>query len=648
VASATIAFWAYTQTLLPGVDLGDTGGFQAAVLWPEVSARQAYPLYYDLARPFVLAVSAANPARGLNLFSAIWGAAAVGLLAFLCAAVTESLLAGVAAGLLLAFSYTFWSQAIIAEVYTLHLALVLACCLALYAYATRPTRARLTAFFAVYALGFGNHLSMILLLVPFTIFILQVTPRRRELFAASTIAIAAAIALAGALQYWPNFMATAHTVNGMVPWNERIANFWFDTTKADWRDTMILGVREDQLASRFGMWWFDARQQFGVLGVVLAVVGVFRLWTISRPWATLVVLAYAINTLFAFTYNVGDTHVFYLPGHLFTAWLAGTAVASSSRGARTFSRPLWTAAEILAIAVAGGRAWDTWPAVDRHDDRRAETLVTRLAFGVTPRNSVLVTNVNWQLENALLYYSRWERRDIPWVRLPDVELHFPFLVRDNEAISRDLLLDRYSAREIVSAFGPQFPLQPDPIRASPDLIGEISALQPGTPYILCVLTPPREESLDPQMLDAGIRLLTGGRGRPGSGTVPTSDRVGPGGSAYQLIAGLAGEAPVVTRGENDPFRQEFRLLGDPFTVRMESWLPSDTFRRAGFGHVIRGREHVLTLERGVSLVWFDRNARASNPVYASSIYAPGERYRISSVSPSLARLLQQRWYRRAQ
>jgi hypothetical protein len=81
----------------------------------------------------------------------------------------------------------------------------------------------------------------------------------------------------------------------------------------------------------------------------------------------------------------------------------------------------------------------------------------------------------------------------------------------------------------------------------------------------------------------------------------------------------------------------FRLLDDPFTVRMESWLPSDTFRRAGFGHVIRGREHVLTIERGVSFVWFDRNAQPSNPVYAASVYAPGERYRISSVSPSLAR-----------
>src|SRR5918992_4439931 len=119
---ATLAFWAYTQTLLPGVDPGDTAGFQAAVLWPEVSARQAYPLYYNLARPFVTAAAPADPARALNLFSAIWGAAAIGLLVFVCASVTRSLTGGAVAGGLLAFSYTFWTQTIIAEGYTLHLA----------------------------------------------------------------------------------------------------------------------------------------------------------------------------------------------------------------------------------------------------------------------------------------------------------------------------------------------------------------------------------------------------------------------------------------------------------------------------------------------------------------------------------------------
>ena len=648
---ATFAFWAYTKTLLPGVDLGDTGGFQAAVLWPEVSARQAYPLYYELGAAFVRAVSSANPARGLNLFSAVCGAIAVGLLTCLCALVNESLIAGIVAGSLLAFSYTFWSQAIIAEVYTLHLTFVLASCLALKAYAERPSRARLALFFAVYALAFGNHLSMILLLAPFAIFLLQVTPERRTLFAPATIGIAMAIAAAGALQYWPNFASTWQFGDGPVSWSDRFQAFWFDTTKVDWRESMVMGVRLDQLADRTGMWWFDARQQFGVVGLLLAILGAFHLWKRSPPWTMLVLLAYAINTVFAFTYNVGDTHVFYLPSHLFTAFLAGAAVRQPLE--RTFAvRPLARTTNIratgarvliaLVFAYAGWRAWDTWPAIDRHDDRRAESLVTRLALGANPQSAVLVTDVNWQVENALLYYTRWERRDVPWVRLPDVELHFPFLVRDNEAISRDLVLDSYSARDVVAAFGPLFPLQRDAISASPDLIEEISALAPHTPYVLCVLTPPREERLDPALLRTAIDMLTHGRIPPelrieashGSETA----------ARYQVMAGTVGNPPTIARADDYPFRMSFRLLDDPFTVRMESWLPSDTFRRAGFGSVLRGREHVLTLERGVSLVWFDRNARPSNPVYAASVYAPGPRYRLTTTTQSLARaVVPYRW-----
>src|SRR5919108_4463863 len=91
VVVGTIAFWAYTRTLVPGVDLGDTGGFQAAVLWPEISARQAYPLYYALAKPFVAWLSPDNPARGLNLFSAVCGALASGLLTAVVARVTGSI-----------------------------------------------------------------------------------------------------------------------------------------------------------------------------------------------------------------------------------------------------------------------------------------------------------------------------------------------------------------------------------------------------------------------------------------------------------------------------------------------------------------------------------------------------------------------------
>src|SRR4029077_16793120 len=103
---------------------------------------------------------------------------------------------------LLAVSYTFWSQAVIAEVYALHAVFVLLTLLVLLRWAERPTTGRLSLVFATYALGFGNHLSMILLAPGITIFLLMTAPRGwRGLLAPRVVALAFAFALAGALQY---------------------------------------------------------------------------------------------------------------------------------------------------------------------------------------------------------------------------------------------------------------------------------------------------------------------------------------------------------------------------------------------------------------------------------------------------------------
>ena len=639
---ATLAFWAYTQTLVPGVDMGDTGGFQAAVLWPEASARQAYPLYYQLARPFVRATGVTDPARGLNLFSALWGSVAAGLLTWLGAAIMRSTASGVVAGLLLAFSYTFWSQAILAEVYTLHLALMGLCLIALDAYARRPGTLRLGLVCACYSLSFGNHLSMILLFVPCVLFIVLVTPRPRWLLRPSIVGLALAIAAVGALQYVPNLTATWQSPDARGGWMDRLAAFWFDVTKADWRESMVLGVGADQIPDRLGMWWFDAQQQFGAVGLLLAVAGAFRLWHTSRAWGAMLMACFTICTAFALTYNVGDAHVFFLPSHFIVALFAGAAVASvkpgrpdpsagsgspraTSRGDK--ARPTrWRmlAISLLAIAYCGWRAWDTWPVVDRHDDRRAQALVTQLSLGLTERREVLVTALNWQLENVLLYESRYRRPDLLWARLPDVLPHFPFFADDNHSIGRDLVLDARAAGEVVAAFGSRFPLVEDGAVHAPSLWETISRVPMGAPYVLALLSPPRDEPLDPEAYAATVSMLTGGH--------PPSAAVGP----YQVIAGLAGEPPSYTRSANRPFRERFTLLDDPMTVRMESWLPSDTFRRAGFGHLLVGRRRVMFLERGVNLVWFGPGGEPAPPAYGASLYSPQPRFRISGSAPHLA------------
>jgi hypothetical protein len=168
---------------------------------------------------------------------------------------------------------------------------------------------------------------------------------------------------------------------------------------------------------------------------------------------------------------------------------------------------------------------------------------------------------------------------------------------------------------VRAAYGPLFPLVQDDAVPAPSIAETAAAVLPGVPYVVTLLTPVGDEAFDAAEFERALQALTGGRA-----PARTAAR-------YEVIAGVTGERPVYYRAADRPFREDFSILGDRFTVRMESWLPMDTFRRAGFGHVLRGREHLLTIERGASLIWFSADGSPST-AYAGGLYAPRPRYRI--------------------
>jgi hypothetical protein len=383
---------------------------------------------------------------------------------------------------------------------------------------------------------------------------------------------------------------------------------------------MMLGVSPGELADRLAMWSWDARQQFGLAGLALAAFGAVRLWWISTRWAVLVWSSYAISTVFAVTYNVGDAHVFFLPGHFLAAFAAAAALAPSLRRVGFAAPALRVIGVTLVVFYAGWRAWDTWPAVDRHLDRRADVLVARAAAGLDDTNAVLLSQMEWQSENALLYSARYERRDLAWTRLADVMLHLPFFVRDNHAIGRDVVLNDEAAADVVAAYGPLYGIVRDEAPPAPSLLEIVERIPRGAPYIVSLLTPAADESLDTAQFNAVLDVLAGNR------TIARD------GASYEVWAGVAGEEPAFHRGANRPFRETFSIAGDRFTVRLESWLPFDSFRRGGFGHVLRGRDHLLTLERGVSIVWFQTDGVPAF-TYAAGLYAPKPRFRIAASAP---------------
>jgi hypothetical protein len=688
VVVAAAAFLLYDATLLPGQDLGDTASFQATIGKPFITVRQAYPLYYATGNLFVRTLPG-DPARAINLASAVFGALACGLLALVVAALTGRAVAGLAAGLLLAVSYTFWSQAIIAEVYALHAFMIGLCLLALVLWATRPTLPRLALFFALYAVGFGNHLSMILLLPGFALFLLLVAPGGPLSMVRPKVAVlAVAMAALGASQYWWN-LRTQLASPGDPGLLELLRTFWFDVTKADWRATMVMGIPERTLSDRFGMYWFDLRQQFGALGVALAVVGVvWLLWPgrfpggsdaadfrrprawhpsaapalgcqargplgVSRPRVGVALLVlFLVNWFFAFTYNVGDTHVFYLPSHfllaLFAGLGAGAALSLASRGLPPSAlrllppalrlpsaafRLLPVVTGVVLLAYPSWRGYDTFPALDRSHDWQVKAFFDRLTKGLNSNEAVLAADLNWQLHNGLDYYAKYNRPDLGVADTTEALLYFPLLVQSNREIGRAVAVTDGAAGMLTSAYGALFDIERDGRVPAPSFSERVGRCAPGTPYVLALLEPYPDNPVDAADLEAAVARLTGNTVRlnnvPGATENSLRMITFSGGTRYNVIAGRIGEKPTVARFDSRPFRMSGRAGPVDVDVRIECWLPADTIRRMGFGRVIVGRTPALTLDRGASFVAFDDNGGVKAVEYGWAILAPQPRWIIN-------------------
>jgi hypothetical protein len=247
--------------------------------------------------------------------------------------------------------------------------------------------------------------------------------------------------------------------------------------------------------------------------------------------------------------------------------------------------------------------------------------LSALTDGVEDRQSVLLADLNWQVQNGLTYFAKEVRKDLAVARLSDVALYAPAFVAGNLAIQRDVVLTESARNTLERAYGPLFEIDLDSRTRALTMTELVRSLPLDTRYALTVLRPVRELTLDMDDLREALEALTGGR----VATIGDGD--------YALVAGLVGRQPTLLQAEARPFRASADLGGVDVTVRMDSWLPFDTIRRMGFGHVIAARRHALIVERGVSFVSFDEAGRPLRSGYTTGIFARERRFVIRRMLP---------------
>jgi hypothetical protein len=338
LAAGVAALGLYVRTLYPGLLPGDSGEFQALARLLGNTHPTGYQVYLLLAYPFSW-LPVDSIAYRINLLSAVMGAVAVAGTYVAGRLLTGQRWAALLGALALCVSATFWSQALIAEVYTAGAAF-LACVLVFLLYWDRTEHAWALGMAALLGgLSLGVHLTVALVGPPAA---LWVWLRRR--WAWRTWRVALAGAMAGACLAVGAFVAldmrnspadfvrvailpsrSAYGL-GEAALDSPLERLAFSLGGRQFRQRMFADVPE-VMVRNVSAFLGSLRHEFSALGLVLGLAGGVAVTIRQRQLALLLLGSLALQWAYAFNYDIGDIYVFYIPSYLLVALLVAAGAA---------------------------------------------------------------------------------------------------------------------------------------------------------------------------------------------------------------------------------------------------------------------------------------------------------------------------------
>lgn len=458
LVAGTLAGLVYWQGAAPGVLPGDSGEFQFAAWLAGLPHPTGYPLYMLLGWAWshgLAALGLPSPAAAMNLLSAALGGLAVALATLFFLALAETLTeqeatasrwllrgAGFAAALLFAFTPTFWSQALIAEVYTLHAALTAAILwLALLWRKDQASGEGVSPLLWVLALVAGlslaHHRTTVLLLPVVAVFLWAVTGGRYWRIHWRAALGAAGLLLLPLLLYLYVPLRAGHS-----PW---LTLAWQPGQPLNLLDRSPAGLVSYLLGRGFAGELHGlqhALAQTAVLpgrltgeltwfGGALAAAGALIL-AARRRWSVLWLTGSGFVAFVAFNlfYAIGDIAVFYIPAYLLACgWMAVTIgwlaeqVARALAGRGQLGRWLPAVVVLAFVALPLFLFTSQAAAQNRSRDTAAADWWTALLAADPAADAILLSNDRDEL------MPLWYLQQVDGVR-PDLAGVFPLLLPD--------------------------------------------------------------------------------------------------------------------------------------------------------------------------------------------------------------------------
>ena len=388
----------YLRTLAPGVlpyaqMTQDSPALQSTVPNLGISHPTGYPTYMMLAHLFTY-LPVGEVAYRVNLASAAFATVAVVLVYLVGLKLCGRALAAAAGAVAFGVSQTFWSQAIIAEVYTLNAAFLTMVFLILLIWRERrEDKYILLAAFAA-GLALTNHLTSGLLLPAGLLFVWLVD---------SCKLAQAGLWLRGALLFILGLLPYAYLP---VRASARLPENTADTSTLGGFLTVVSGgpfkgwmfsFGPLELVGRLRMYMGYLNEQFPLPLLLVGVVGAVYMLARDAAGAVLLGVIFLGSLVYALEYDVSDVRVFFLPTYLVLGlWISvGMGAVSEliedrlawySRAERTGTASMLP---VVGLAVALLGTVGAYSEVDRRQDDRGREMIRSVVGKAEPGATIV-------------------------------------------------------------------------------------------------------------------------------------------------------------------------------------------------------------------------------------------------------------------
>lgn len=416
-----LALAVYLQTLLPGVGWGDIARFQyVARVWG-IPHRFGYPLYIGLSRLFGYlplgdpsGVSGQGLAYRINLMSAVFAALAAVTVYLLVMRLADDWVAAASAALSFAFSRALWGQAVVAEVYALNAFLIGAVLWLLLAWHQTRKTWLLFVGIGIYALSFGNHMTVVTLL-PAVIYLLLATDYR-VLLDPKKVAAMAGLVLLGAAQYL-YVIVRAHQqplLNELGPFSWQGWLHWMTRSRFPGQ---FFGFGLGDQVDRLRIYLEMLEKQFFRWGYILGWIGAWE--RLKADLKGFVFLALAAAGLYIFGMNYGGVtfRIYLVPSYLIFAVFLGCGLSAVRAwlAGLVGERPRWLAWPLiagLAVVVLGMPLyplWTNWAEVDESDNVYYRDMAWNFVEQAGPEFVLVDSELYYDDLEAILYVAWGEK-----------------------------------------------------------------------------------------------------------------------------------------------------------------------------------------------------------------------------------------------